>query len=63
MNEVGIKLLGALGWSFIRTEKRGTQYVAIATKPRPDGGEWKSEAGGTTIPDAERRLVQVVTRR
>jgi len=64
MNEIQLELLAAKGYTFVRTEKRGTRLVSIAIKPRPDGkGEWKAEAAGVDRREAERNLVLTVTRK
>jgi len=64
VNDIQLELLKSQGYTFERTEKRGTRLVAIAIKPRPDGkGTWKAEAAGADRREAERNLVLTITRK
>jgi hypothetical protein len=64
VNDIQLELLKSKGYTFVRTEQRGSRLVSIAIKPRPDGkGDWKAEADGMDRRDAERNLVLTVTRK
>ena len=62
MNEMQLALIRAHGYADPHAEKQGTIWVAVATKPSPNGGTWQSAASGRDEKDAYRRLVQVITR-
>lgn len=56
MNAFQLQLIRAHGYEFVKTERRGKYYVAIAHKD----GFRDVEAGHPDMRKAERRLVHVI---